>query len=131
MKYIYPAIFTKEDDGIIVSFPDVDGIHTDGGTFEEAYANAEDALALMLWDMEENGREIRKPTPVEQIHLPANSSVALIKADTLAYRRMMDTKAVRKNVSIPHWLNELAVKRNINFSNVLQNALMHELGVNA
>lgn len=131
MKYIYPAIFTKEDDGIVASFPDVDGVYTDGGTYEEAYANAEDALTLMLWDMEEEGREIRKPTPVNKLKIPADSSIALIKADTLAYRRMMDTKAVRKNVSIPYWLNELATKRNINFSNVLQNALMHELGVNS
>ncbi len=129
MKYVYPAIFTKEDDGIIVTFPDIDGCFTDGADMEEAFDNAEDALNLMLWDLEERKRELNPPTPVEKIKLPAGAVIGMVKADTLAYKRRVDTKAVRKNVSIPNWLNTLATEKNINFSNVLQNALLKDLGI--
>lgn len=129
MKYLYPAIFTKEDDGIIVSFPDVDGAFTDGATMAEAYENAEDVLNLMLMSYEDDEETILPPTDLDRLEVPAHSIAALVSADTDAYRRKVDTKAIHKNVSIPSWLNTLAMKRNVNFSNVLQNALMRELGV--
>ncbi|MBO6264663.1 MAG: type II toxin-antitoxin system HicB family antitoxin [Acidaminococcaceae bacterium] len=129
MKYIYPALIIKEKDGFIVKFPDLDDVFTDGNTLEEAYKNAEDVLNLMLWDMEEDNSVIPKPSSIDDIKVPENSTVALVKADTLEYRKANDTKSVRKNVSIPSWLNTLATSKNINFSNLLQNALMHELGV--
>ena len=129
MKYLYPAIFTKEEEGIIVTFPDVDGAFTDGATMAEAYENAEDVLNLMLMSQEDENQEILPPTDLDRLKVPAHSMAALVPADTDAYRRKVDTKAIHKNVSIPSWLNALAMKRNINFSNVLQNALMKELGV--
>ncbi len=129
MVYIYPAIFKKEDDGIIVTFPDIEGCFTDGADMSEAFINAEDALNLMLWDMEESKRKISPPTSVEDIVIPDGAVIGMVKADTLAYKRSVDTKAVRKNVSIPNWLNTLAMEKNINFSNVLQNALMENLGI--
>ena len=129
MKYLYPAIFTKEEDGIIVSFPDVDGAFTDGATMAEAYENAEDVLNLMLMSYEDDREPILPPTDLDKLEIPAHSIAALVAADTDAYRRKVDTKAIHKNVSIPSWLNTLAIKRNVNFSNVLQNALMKELGV--
>ena len=79
--------------------------------------------------MEEDNSVIPKPSSIDDIKVPENSTVALVKADTLEYRKANDTKSVRKNVSIPSWLNTLATSKNINFSNLLQNALMHELGV--
>lgn len=131
MKYLYPAIFTKEEDGIIVSFPDVDGAFTDGATMAEAYENAEDVLNLMLMSYEDDREPILPPTDLDKLEIPAHSIAALVAADTDAYRRKVDTKAIHKNVSIPSWLNTLAMKRNVNFSNVLQNALMKELGVSS
>ncbi|MCI6085567.1 type II toxin-antitoxin system HicB family antitoxin [Selenomonas sp.] len=131
MKYLYPAIFTKEEDGIIVSFPDVDGAFTDGATMAEAYENAEDVLNLMLMSYEDDREPILPPTDLDKLEIPAHSIAALVAADTDAYRRKVDTKAIHKNVSIPSWLNTLAIKRNVNFSNVLQNALMKELGVSS
>ena len=131
MKYMYPAIFTKEDDGIIVTFPDVDGAFTDGADMTEAYTNAEDVLNLMLMSFEDDKQAIQPPTDLDQLVLPAHSLAALVPADTDAYRRKTDTKAIHKNVSIPSWLNTLATKRNINFANVLQNALMKVLGVSS
>ena len=62
MKYIYPAIFTEEEDGILVDFPDLPNCYTDGATIEEAFENAEDALALALWQMEETQQEFPAPS---------------------------------------------------------------------
>jgi len=90
MKYVYPAIFKKDTDGIIVTFPDLPDTFTDGDTMEEAFENAEDVLNLMLWGKEENKKEIPPPTPADKINLSDGSMLAMIKADTLAYRRIYD-----------------------------------------
>lgn len=136
MKYIFPAVFTLDTtdenypNGVyLVNFPDLEGCYTDGETIEEAYKMAEDVLNLVLWDMEEDKKEIPKPSNPKEIKCDDNSFVSLVTADTLEYRKKYDKEAVRKNLSIPKWLNTLALERNINFSNVLQNALMKELGI--
>lgn len=129
MKYVYPAILTQEDDGIIVSFPDVEGARTDGATMEEALENADDVLNLMLLTMEEKHMNIKPPTPIASLDVPKGSTVALVRADTLAYSKKVDTRAVRKSVSIPAWMDTLAREHNLNFSNVLQNAICRELNI--
>lgn len=129
MKYVYPAILTQEDDGIIVSFPDVEGARTDGATMEEALENAEDVLNLMLLTMEEKHMDIKPPTPITSLDVPKGSTVALVRADTRAYSKKVDTRAVRKSVSIPAWMDSLAREHNLNFSNVLQNAICRELNI--
>ena len=102
---------------------------TQGDTWEEAFENAEDVLNLMLWNREENNIPIPQPSLIDEIDVPTNATIALFKADTLEYRKLHDTRSVRKNVTIPSWLNTLAINKNINFSNLLQNALMNELGI--
>lgn len=129
MKYVYPAILTQEDDGIIVSFPDVEGARTDGATMEEALENADDVLNLMLLTMEEKHMNIKPPTPIASLDVPKGSTVALVRADTLAYSKKVDTRAIRKSVSIPAWMDSLAREHNLNFSNVLQNAICRELNI--
>lgn len=136
MKYIYPAIFTLDTtdenfpNGVyLVKFPDLDACHTFGNTLDEAYTMAEDLLSLTLWDMEEDKENIPTPSNPKDIKCDENSFVSLISADTIAYRKLYDKKAVKKTLSIPAWLNNLALEKNINFSNILQNALMKELGV--
>ena len=129
MKYVYPAILTQEDDGIIVSFPDVEGARTDGATMEEALENADDVLNLMLLTMEEKHMNIKPPTPIASLDVPKGSTVALVRADTLTYSKKVDTRAIRKSVSIPAWMDSLAREHNLNFSNVLQNAICRELNI--
>jgi len=130
MKYVYPALFHLEDDGIFfISFPDLDGCFTQGTSIAEGMDMAADALNLMLWHMEEEHMTIPAPSPLHEIQAENGDFVTLIGADTLAYRKQHDTKAVRKNLSIPRWLDTIATERNVNFSNILQNALMRELGV--
>lgn len=131
MKYVYPAIFTPaEEGGYLISFPDFPNIHTDGDTLPEAMDMAEDALNLWLWDAEESKEDIPTPCKVKDLQMDNDSVVAFIKADTLEYRKHNDTQAVKKTLSVPRWLDTLAKEHNINFSNVLQNALMNELKIN-
>jgi len=65
MKYVYPALFVKEDESIIVTFPDLEDTFTDGATMQEAFENAEDVLNLMLWNREEEKDDIPMPSSPE------------------------------------------------------------------
>ena len=129
MKYIYPAIFTEGEDGILVDFPDLPSCYTDGANLEEAFENAEDALALALWQLEEKRAEIPTPSAPAALTVPKGASVALVRADTLPVRQMNNTRTVRKNVTLPGWMDTLARERNINFSKLLQNAIRKECGI--
>ena len=129
MKYIYPAIFTEEADGILVDFPDLPSCYTDGANLEEAFENAEDALALALWQLEEKRAEIPTPSAPAALTVPKGASVALVRADPLPVRQMNDTRTVRKNVTLPGWMDTLAREHNINFSKLLQTAIRRECGI--
>ena len=132
MKYIYPAVFeevsAKEGGGYSVTFPDWDGA-TAGQTMEDAVRMAEDFLALACWDAEEDKEPIPAPTNPKAIVPDNHSFVVMVSADTAAYRRKMSRKTVKKTLSIPEWLNTMALERNINFSGVLQDALKEKLGL--
>lgn len=136
MKYIYPAVFTldKNDENYpngvyLVNFPDLECCYTFAETLDEAYTMAEDVLNLTLWDMEEAKENIPKPSNPQNINCDENSFIALVHADTLAYRKLYDKKSVKKTLSIPAWLNNIALEKNVNFSNILQKALIKELNL--
>ena len=107
--------------------PDVDGCITTAPTLAEAIALITDALNLCLVGLEDEEITPNEPTPQSEIpHLPTDI-LTIIQADTIKYRSMTDTKAVRKNVSLPAWMSKLADKRGINCSKVLQEALTAKL----
>ena len=130
-KYVYPAVFTKEGEQYSVAFPDIDGCYTCGDSLVEAVSNAQDALCLMLYDMEESGEVIPAPSDALEIEktLGDNEFISLVSCDTLEYRQYFDQKAVKKTLTIPSWLNTLAEREGINFSSVLQAALKRTLGI--
>lgn len=128
-KYAYPAIFTAENNSYSVSFPDVEGCLTFGETIPEAIEMAEDALCLMLYDLEEEGSEIPKPSDAKELKVESNEFVTMIACDTVEYRKFYDNKAVKKTLTVPNWMNTLAEKAGINFSQVLQEALTQKLGL--
>lgn len=132
MKYAYPAVFTfdKEDNCYYVSFPDIENCFTDGEGLPEAIEMAEDVLALMLCQMEDDKAKIPAPTDINTIKPKNNETVSLVFADTMEYRRLYDSKAVKKTLSIPSWLNAMAERQGVNFSAVLQSALKDRLGIN-
>jgi predicted RNase H-like HicB family nuclease len=121
--YVYPAVFDYADDGISIEFPDLPGCLPCAKTTEEAVRNAKEAAALHLYGMEQDGDPIPEPTPISQIPLQPNQIPILIEVYMPLYREAVDNSFVRKNVTIPRWLERAAAERGINFSQVLQNAL--------
>jgi predicted RNase H-like HicB family nuclease len=129
-KYVYPAIFTEEDDGkYSVLFPDIENCYTGGDDMADAIEMAEDVLCLTLYDMEKNGKSIPIPSDCKAIESEDNGVVSLVRCDTEFYRRFYENKSVKKTLTIPMWLNERAEHANINFSGVLQEALKMQLNI--
>lgn len=129
-KYVYPAIFTPEEDGgYSIIFPDLEGCFTCGDDLIDGMQMAEDVLALVLYGYEKDEREIPLPTKRENIKLQGKEFVNYVACDTMEYRKRYNNKAVKKTLSIPAWLNEKACSMNINFSQVLQEALMKKTGM--
>ena len=132
LKITYPALFHEEDGKYWVEFPDLEGCLTNGDTVEESYKNAKEALGFYL-DQEGDvyKRIINKPSEVKDIvNANPGTLVMLVEYDSLEYAKKYKTKSIKKTLSIPEWLNDLAVKQNVNFSNVLQDALIKKLNNN-
>ena len=128
-RYIYPAIFDYAEDGISISFPDLPGCFSCANSDEEAIKMAKDALALHLYSMEEDHDEIPIATPINKIVLASNQAVVLIEVFMPTLRNAIENYSIKKTLSIPQWLNKLALEQNINFSQVLQAALKEQLGI--
>lgn len=127
-KYVYPAIFTPEENGqYSVSFPDIEGCYSGGDSLAEAIEMAEDALALMLYHYEQEKRTAPSVSAADAIEIKDGSFVNYIACDTLVYQNRNNTRAVKKTLSIPEWLNEAATDAGVNFSQVLQEALIERL----
>ena len=128
-KYAYPAIFEEDEGSIAVVFPDLKNCYTQGEDMVDALEMASDVLSGKLVFMEDNGEEIPKPTPISELEIGEHQYSTLVMADTMAYRKANSTKAVKKTLTIPSWLNDIAEKQSINFSQVLQDALIKIVGV--
>ncbi|MDD4564650.1 MAG: type II toxin-antitoxin system HicB family antitoxin [Eubacteriales bacterium] len=124
MLKIYPAIFHEEDGSFWVEFPDLEGCQSCGATLEETMELAQEALGLYLATKIESKEEIPEPSDIKCFEA-SDGFVSYVTADPDKYRRK--TKAVKKTLSIPEWLNEEAEKKHINFSSVLQSALLSEI----
>ena len=127
-KLFYPAIFhTAEEGGYWVTFPDFPECMTQGDTTQEAYEMAVDALGLALVSREEEKQPIPEPSSPDDCHVSKNEHCIIIEFDMLAYKKRNNLKAVKKTLSIPEWLNEEAIDLGINFSQVLQEALIKKI----
>ena len=127
--YIYPAVFEYSDDGISISFPDLPGCFSCANSDQEAVKMANDALGLHLYSLEEDNDEIPEPTPINNIHLDSNQAVVLIEVYMPTMREAIENYSIKKTLSIPQWLNKIAIEKNVNFSQVLQSALKERLGI--
>ena len=118
------TIFTPEENGAFsVLFPDLEGCYSCGDDLQDALEMAEDALALTLYGYETDGKPIPAPSPLSALAHGDCEFINYIACDTLEYRKMYNNKSVKKTLTIPEWLNEAALSLNINFSQVLQDAL--------
>lgn len=123
MLFIYPAIFHKED-GYWVEFPDLEGCQTSGDTLNEAMESAQEAMSAYLESVFDRNIEIKKPSNIEAVEYDTTSFVTLVTCNVNPYR---NTKAVKKTLTIPAWLNEKAMAQNLNFSQILQDALLEKI----
>lgn len=129
MKYIYTATFTPIEDGsgYYCRVPDLPGCITSGKDLPDAIAMITDAASGWLCVAEDEGLAINPPTPQSDIPVEPGDVVSFIQIDTIKHRAANDTHAVRKNVSLPAWMVNMADKRKINCSQVLQEGLLRIL----
>lgn len=133
MKLIYPACFYPcEEGGYTVIFPDLPGCITEGDTLADALEMGADAASgWLLYLLEEEKQQVPKSSDIKSI-IPneyENGFVTLISIDLDDYSKKHGNKAVKKTLTIPAWLNSIAEEKNVNFSQVLQNALINHLGI--
>lgn len=127
MIYTYTAVITENDGTFYAKVPDLNGCVTSAASLPEAIELITDALNLTLVVLEDEDIQPHPPTPQSGIPHSDNDILTIVQADTIQYRSLTDTKAVRKNVSLPAWMSNLADKRGINCSKVLQEALYNVL----
>ena len=127
MKYAYPVIFSEGASHIIAYIPDFD-INTQGQNFAEAIEMARDAIGIMGIDMEDEKETLPVPSDINEVAKEDESDiVSLVDVDFSEYRRKNDMRTVRRNVTLPSWLNFESEKSGVNVSAVLQKALKQEL----
>ena len=135
MKNVYPVFFTVTDTIILVEVPDLE-ILTEGKDMSDAIEMARDAIELKCVSMEDDKMDIPLPSEISSLDInkgtfaeEGDTVISLVDVDSAEYRRKIDTKTVRRNVTIPSWLNYEAEHAGINVSRVLQEALMSVLNV--
>lgn len=138
MLSIYPACFFPEEKGYSVIFPDLNNLSTCGNTLEEAMSMAVDCLAGYLYTEKKEKSPIPPASALNtidlttiagnlELSLPDNAFVNMVSVDVEAYAKEHFEKSVKKNCTIPAWLNKAALEQGINFSQVLQEALITKL----
>lgn len=124
MNFVYPAIFKLEEGSYWVSFPDLDGCFSHGDTAEQAMINAQEAMELYL-EPDNDNPEFPKATPINEVEFKGEGFVSLVSGKV----RVDMGKSIRKNLTIPAWLNSRAEAAGVNFSQVLQEALREKLAL--
>lgn len=139
MLSVYPACIFKEDNGYSVVFPDLGYLSTCGETLDSAISASVDCLAGYLYWLEKDGEPIPKASALETVdpqkiagelgEEPGEAFVNLITVDVAEYAKTHFERSVKKTLTIPAWLNQAALQQNLNFSQVLQEALMAKLKI--
>lgn len=132
MKKIYPACFYKEDNGYSVIFPDLE-IATCGSNLEEALKMADDLLCMYVLDSIVNKEPLKEPSNISDVAFDdeiecSEKFVNLVIADIEKYKED-NKKSVKKTLTIPSWLNNIAESEGVNYSRILQDALIEKLGI--
>lgn len=130
--YAFPAVLTvdhEDNDAVLVSFPDLENCFADGNNFAEALEEAREALGNVLYWMEKKGQLIPEPSDIRTVEVPDDAIKTLIAADMMEFRKAWNTRSVTRTVTLPAWLDEMAKKEQVNFSQALQHALKDTLGI--
>ena len=126
---VYPAFIAKDGDGFGVTFPDLPGCLTCADTAEEAISNAKEALEGFIYFAEKDGDVLPSPTPFEKLKAPKGATVILVSARMDLVRAQQENLSITKSITLPAWLNKMAMEAKVNFSQVLQDALKVKLQV--
>ncbi len=128
-RYFYPAIFTYEEgQEIAVTFPDL-SCATSGLNDDDALLSARELLGCVLYGLEEDNEEIPLPTPLSDVETQPNERTILVDVYMPSIRQANINRSVNRTVTLPAWLNAAALEKNINFSQVLQDALKLQLHI--
>ena len=128
-RYCFPAVFSYEEgQEIAVFFPDLD-VATSGMNDDDALLSARELLGCVLYGLEEDEEEIPTPTPLTDVQVEYNERSVLIDVYMPSIRLARVNRSVNRTVTLPAWLNAAALERNVNFSQVLQDALKELLGL--
>ena len=129
-RYFYPAIFTYEEgQEIAITFPDFE-VTTSGENDDDALLSARECLGITIYGLEEDNETIPKPSALSSIEVNKNECAVLIDVFMPSIRMANVNKSINRTVTLPAWLNSAALENNLNFSQVLQDALKERLGVN-
>lgn len=128
MKTVYPIILTPAEGMYAVTIPDLD-ISTQGIDIAEAMYMARDAIGMWICYEQDEKRPIPAASNIDDIKTRPGETKTLIDIDVDEYRKAHDNRTIRKNLTLPSWLNERAEDAGINFSQVLQKALKQQLGI--
>ena len=128
-RYSFIAVLYTDNDGISIEFPDLPGCLPCADTLDEAVDNAREALGLHLWGMEQDGEIIPAPSTVKEIPIDDGGVPLLVDVFMPPFRDKLQNRFVKKTLSLPAWLADLADKDGVNCSKVFQAALIDYLGV--
>lgn len=128
MKRVYPVVLTQSPESILVYVPDFN-IDTEGTDFADAIEMARDAISITAVCIEDDGAALPEPSKVEAVSAKKGSIVTLVDVDVDDYRQKNNMRSVRRNVTLPAYLDYAAEKSGINVSAVLQAALKRELKI--
>lgn len=131
MKQVYPVIFRETEDKVpyFVEVPDL-GAMTQGTSLENAIEMAREIICITVIELQKKGEAIPDASNISDLKVDDERAVvSLVDADIDAYKRKMEVRCIRKNCTIPIWLNDEAEKAGINFSNALQQGLKTALGI--
>jgi len=128
MRTVYPVVFTKIEEGYLASAPDFP-LDTYGTDLAEAISMVRDAIGIMGISFQDDGMPFPKASNIDEIERESGDFISMVDIDFDLYRRQHDNRSVRRNVSLPSWLNEAADNAGLNVSAVIQSALKQELRI--
>ena len=129
MKLAYPVVISKDGKFLLASVPDCE-IDTQGNNLVDAIEMARDAISVWCVCEQDMGRQLPLPSDLSSIKHDEGDILTLVDVDIDAYRRTLETRTIRKNLTIPAWLNDAAEKEHVNFSQILQQGLKQHLRIN-
>ncbi len=129
-RYAYIAVFDYADDGISISFPDLEGCFSCADSNNGALNNAKEALGLHVWGLEQDKDEIPQSSSLKDIKLEEGEIAHIVEVFMPAVRERINNRFVKKTLSLPAWLADMADEDGVNCSKVFQNALIDYLDAN-